>query len=158
PFMMQERRCYLPDDVMAAHGTSTQKLFDFNERGKVPDVVRDIVQALPPAPKTPSKHLRVMNKMIDLYLAQIEREGLDVFNPALSLPPRFLAARVALGGLLERIRCQPRIAISERALGEEFFASAAFFFSLDTLHGVSLVFEWREQSEIDIHRLEGFCL
>lgn len=96
PFMMRQRRCYLPDDLMATHGTSAQKLFDFNERGKLPDVVRDIIRALPPAPKLPSKHLRTMNRMTDLYLAQIERAGFDVFDASMATPPKFMALRCFL--------------------------------------------------------------
>lgn len=94
PYMTQQRRCYLPDDVMAAHGASAQRLFDFNERDKLPDVVRDIVHALPVASASSSKHLHKMNKITDLYLAQIERAGFDVFDKAMATPPRFMGLRL----------------------------------------------------------------
>lgn len=94
PFMTQQRRCYLPDDVMAAHGMSAQKLFDFNERDKLPDIVRDIIHALPAMSESSSKHLRMMHKMTALYLAQIERAGFDMFDPSMAVPPRLMGLRL----------------------------------------------------------------
>lgn len=94
PYMTQQRRCYLPDDVMRAHGTSAQKLFDFNERDKLPHIVRDIIHALPAAAPTSSKHLHKMNKMTALYLSQIEKARFDVFDQSMAVPPALLGLRL----------------------------------------------------------------
>jgi phytoene synthase len=94
PYMTQQRRCYLPDDVMAAHGTSAQKLFDFNERQKLPEVVRDIIRALPDAAPTSSKHLHKMNKMTALYISQIEKASFNVFDKSMAAPPALMGLRL----------------------------------------------------------------
>lgn len=96
PYHRAQRRCYLPGDVMAAHGLSAQKLFDFNQRETLPAVVEDIAAALPDIEKPASRHLRAMNKLSDLYLRQIEKTGFDVFQPVF-IPCK--AIRVALSSL-----------------------------------------------------------
>lgn len=94
PFMARQRRFYLPDDIMAAHNMASHRLFDFNERDKLPGVVKDIIAALPVAPKALPKHFKAMNKMSDLYLAQIKRAGFDVFDSSLMALPQFMALRI----------------------------------------------------------------
>lgn len=96
PYMMSQRRCYLPDDIMAAHNLSTQKIFDFDQRAALPAVVKDVVNALPVNAKVTGKYLRAMNKLTDLYLAQIERAGFDLFHLELVKPPAFKALRLLL--------------------------------------------------------------
>lgn len=101
PYMLRQRRCYLPDDVMAVHGTSAQKLFDFYEREKLPGVVKDIIKALPDVTKAHAPHLNVMNHLSSLYLAQIDNAAFDVFHDSLIQPPRLLALRVFLKNFVE---------------------------------------------------------
>lgn len=96
PYMLTQRRCYLPESVMALHGTSPQKMFDFRQKQQLPDVVRDIISVLPTVSKSSSRFLNSMNTLSDLYLAQIERAGFDVFNPALAAPPPLKALKVWL--------------------------------------------------------------
>ncbi len=92
--MLKQRRCYLPESVMNAHGISVQKFFDFNQKQKLPEIIKDVIAALPPAPDTRAKHLRRMNRLSDMYLRQIEQAGFDVFSPALLAPPRLKALRL----------------------------------------------------------------
>ncbi len=94
PYMLKNRRCYLPEDIMNAQGFSAQKLFDFNQKDKLPDVVKEIVEGLPPLEKSPVKYVRAMNALSDMYLSQIRRAGFDVFHPALQAPPAFKALRL----------------------------------------------------------------
>lgn len=95
-YMLPRRRCYLPNDVMEAHNLSVQKLFDFRQKDGLPHVVRDVVAALPDAPESSARHIRAMNKLSALYIAQIEKAGFDVFDSALGVPPLFKSLRVAL--------------------------------------------------------------
>ncbi len=96
PYMLTQRRCYLPESVMALHGTSSQKMFDFRQTQQLPEVIQEIISVLPTVSKSSSRFLNSMNTLTDLYLAQIEKTGFDVFSPALIAPPPLKALRVWL--------------------------------------------------------------
>lgn len=98
PYMLNQRRLMLPQDMLSKYNISEQKLFDFNEKENLPKVVMDIItsqnQLRYAATGVKSPFLKAMQKMSYLYRVQLESVQGDVFDSALHVPPRFMALRV----------------------------------------------------------------
>ena len=100
PYMRSQRRVMLPQDILAKNNLSPEKLCDFNKFEKVPDVIKEILDGINQfrydhsLPKT--RFFTTLKKMNDLYQTQIESLSYDAFNPALGVPPRFMALRLWL--------------------------------------------------------------
>lgn len=98
PFMRTQRCVMLPQDILAKHELSEQKLCDFNNFKKLPEVIKEILDGNDKfrndqsIPKT--RFLRAVRAMNSLYANKIESVHYDVFDPRLQIPPPFMALRV----------------------------------------------------------------
>lgn len=84
----------LPADILSRHGVSVQKIYDFNDKQGLPDVVRDVLARFPEKRNTQSGLLRRVNRLTEIYRRQIEKAGYDPYHPSLRVPPPFLALRL----------------------------------------------------------------
>lgn len=99
PYMLVQRRCYLPENILGEHGLSPQKLFDFNQKEKLPGIIQEVMSAKLPYRKSGVRLLDAMNKLCGLYEKQMIVCDYDVFHPSLLAPPAFKQLRVTLGSL-----------------------------------------------------------
>lgn len=98
PYMLNQRRLMLPQDILSKHEVSEQKLFDFNGKDKIPDVISDVLSQeggfrnAQVQPK--SRMMKGVVKSTCLYQQQIERCLGDVFDARMAQPPRFMSLRI----------------------------------------------------------------
>lgn len=84
----------LPADILARHGVSVQKIYDFNDKQSLPDVVQEVLTTLPEKRNAQSNLLRRAYRLTEIYRRQIEKAGYDPYHPSLRVPPPFLALRL----------------------------------------------------------------
>lgn len=94
PHFARERRCLLPEDLLAAHGQSVNKLYDGQLAPGLREVVRAVCAQRLEGMRTQSRILRAANALAMMYFRQIERAGHDVFDPKMAREPAFKALRV----------------------------------------------------------------
>ncbi len=92
--MVSERRCYLPDDILAKQNLSPQKLYDFNQKEKLPEIIKEVLESLSENQNARSSFLRAHTHVSHLYLRQLQKVNYDLFDPRLSAPPPFMALRL----------------------------------------------------------------
>lgn len=99
PVLLQQRRCYLPEDLIVQQDITVYDLYDGTGIAKLPPVAKAVATAaraeLSKLPATFPRPLRLMAKLTDLYLKQIEGAGCDLFAPRLQTPPPFKELRLA---------------------------------------------------------------
>lgn len=96
PHYVSSHRCMLPEDVLGASGITPQKLFDFNQKEKLPEVIEKIISSLTEIRNARSGILRAQNALVQLYAKQIRELGYDVYDPRMAIPPKFKEARIWL--------------------------------------------------------------
>ena len=94
PYMFNQRRLMLPSDILTKYELSEQKLFDFKQFEKLPEVIKEILREQNQFRNTSSKFLKAAQKVTKLYQTQIESVQYDVFDSRLTVQPRFMALRV----------------------------------------------------------------
>lgn len=94
PHYVSTRRCMLPEDVLQASGISVQKLFDFNQKSVLPDVIEKVMQGRTEIRNIRSRVLRAHYALADIYANQIRALGYNVYDPRMGLPPKFKEARL----------------------------------------------------------------
>ena len=98
PYMREQRRLMLPQNIMSKNNVSEQEFFDFNRFEKLPDVVIEAlggVKELRNASSVPkTRFLKAMLAMTILYEQQVRGASYDVFDPSLRLQPKFFALRL----------------------------------------------------------------
>jgi len=98
PYMLDQRRLMLPQDVLTKFDISEQKLFDFNDKKNLSQVVKEIIEHknifrnASIKPKT--SFARAVIAMSSLYKNQIGSVQMDLYDSRLSIPPRFMTLRV----------------------------------------------------------------
>lgn len=99
PVLLQQRRCYLPEDLIARQGMTVYDLYDGTGIKKLPPVAEAVTTAaraeLAALPQKLPKPLGLMAKLTDMYLKQIEGAGHDLLAPRLQMPPAFKELRLA---------------------------------------------------------------
>lgn len=95
PFHARQRRCYLPEDLMAKYGQSVNALYDLKPAEKLPELVRELggVYAHRLAPQ--NKFLKASHILSKIYYGQIKGAGFDMFSRRLAIEPPFKALRLA---------------------------------------------------------------
>jgi NADH dehydrogenase [ubiquinone] 1 alpha subcomplex assembly factor 6 len=96
PFMLAQHRCYLPSDLLAQKSLTPQKIIDFNHQKEIVDVIKTIVSSIHTYRKPQSAFLHRMQRMTNIYLKHLEKNGFNVFSPNFQALPPFLAFRLAL--------------------------------------------------------------
>ncbi len=94
PTMLSQRRVFIPQNMMKPHNLDETALLDFNQREKLPKIVEEIISLADFTVTPKSKFLKRMHKMTRLYVAQIKTDHYDVFDPNITIPPKFLALRL----------------------------------------------------------------
>lgn len=84
----------LPADILARHNVSLKKIYDFNDKQNLPDVIQEVLSALPKKRNAQSDLLRRVYRLTEIYGQQIEKAGYDPYHPSLRVPPPFLALRL----------------------------------------------------------------
>lgn len=97
--MLMHRRCYLPDAMLKDVNLSPQKLYDFNHKTEIFDVIKTLFTHIEGYEKPQSRLMRIHQRMSDIYLKQIKQNGFDVFSSKVQREPAFFALRVALSSL-----------------------------------------------------------
>ncbi len=90
PYMILQRRLMLPQDVLAQHEVSEQKLIDFNDLSKIPDIIKDVLNNNNQLQNAQSKFLKNVCAMTKTYERQIRQADYDVYNPVATSPKRFM--------------------------------------------------------------------
>lgn len=98
PRHVSQRRCMLPEDVLNNHGLSPQKIFDFNQKENLPDVVKEMILRLHDVKGLRSGLLRAYQRLSMMYGAQIRKADFDLFDPVLFKPLPFKALRLWVSG------------------------------------------------------------
>lgn len=97
PFHARQRRCYLPEDEMKAHGVTLRQLHDFlKPEAGLRDVVKAAAGHFVNDVKTGNRFLRAVNGLSRVYMKQLKRAGFDPFDARLAVPPYFKELRVYL--------------------------------------------------------------
>jgi phytoene synthase len=98
PYMFNQRRMMLPQDILSEHDMSEQKIFDFNKIENLPEVISEVLNTSEPYRNASSasnnRFLKAMRTMSFMYEEQIRGAGFDVLAPSMARPPKFLAFRV----------------------------------------------------------------
>lgn len=96
PHHLSQRRVFITQDILKTHELNETALLDFNQREKLPAIVKEILSLTNFTVAPRSKFLKRMQKMSFLYANQIKSVNYDIFDPRLTLPPKFLALRLLL--------------------------------------------------------------
>jgi len=98
PFHLNQRRLFIPQDVLVAHDVSLQKILDFNQFENLPNAVMDVLERLNSLegikPKT--RYMKAVQKTAKLYGGQLEKADGDFQNSEFSRDPSFKALRLFL--------------------------------------------------------------
>lgn len=99
PYHCAQRRCYLPEDMMAEADIRMDHFFDYKAAEALKSIVREIVAQIGEknTHKPPKGYMRATKVMSDLYLKQIKRADYNLFDSALSRPPAFFHLRFLWG-------------------------------------------------------------
>jgi len=98
PFHLNQRRLFIPQDVLLSHDVSLQKILDFNKIENLPKAVMDVLNRLDEfqiiKPKT--RYMRKVQKTAMLYHVQLKKAGGDFQNPLFNKEPAFKALKLFL--------------------------------------------------------------
>lgn len=110
PAHARQRRCYLPESLLADEGVSVDGVYDGSARDKLAPIVEKVVNAariqLAGTGNLP-KPLDLMKKLTEIYLDQIEAAGYNVFSPKLSVPPLMRGLKLIFVSLFNTGRKKP---------------------------------------------------
>lgn len=97
PLHLRQRRCYLPEDLLHKAETNPHMLYDGKGLEKLKPVVAGVAglarRNLALIPRKPG-HLRLLKKMSEMHLAQIEKADFNLFDPLLHHQPPLFALRL----------------------------------------------------------------
>ncbi len=96
PFMLSERRFYLPEEWLFEKGLSVQKVIDSNQKDVVLDAVRRVSGSVSPYRKPKNRFLSVQQRMTNIWLKKLEKNGFDVFDGHNHALPSFFGLRLLL--------------------------------------------------------------
>ena len=96
PLMLRQRRCLLPDDLLRAKNLSPQKIWDFNHKEEIVEIVEKILECVTPYRNPESRFLKIQQAMTLIYLNKIRKIDFDVFSVAMQVPPALFALRLTL--------------------------------------------------------------
>lgn len=94
PHYVSAHRCILPEDVLGVSGITVQKLFDFNQKSALPEVIEKVMESVSEIRNIRSRVLRAHNALAQLYANQIRSLNYDVYDPRMAMPPKFKEVRV----------------------------------------------------------------
>ena len=102
PYMLSRRQNMLPQDILDKNNLTSQKLFDFKEKDKLPDIIKEILNAekdfrYDGCGYNAPKFLKKISQMTALYEAQIKKVDYDLFAPKMTMTPKCMALRLWLG-------------------------------------------------------------
>ncbi len=96
PLMLSRGCCLIPQDLLADHGLTSQKIIDFNHQKQVVKILKIIEMRVSPYRKPSTLLLKKMQRMTAIYMNHLKRNHFDVFSPMGQAQPAFLALRLAL--------------------------------------------------------------
>ncbi len=89
-----ERRCMIPSDILGRYNLSPQKLYDFNQKQALPDILKEIAESLKENHNAQSSLLKAHTAVSHLYLRQLQKCSFDLYDPRLRAPLPFMALRL----------------------------------------------------------------
>ncbi len=96
PYMLSHRRCLLPQDALISLNLTPQKLFDFNHKSEIIQILQ-LIQPLTDSYRKPKNvTLRKLLKFSQIYLKQLRKYEFDVFRAECQAEPPFLALRLLM--------------------------------------------------------------
>ena len=103
PYMLLQGRVLLPSQVLQEFNLNEKKLIDFNEKEKLPQIIKCIVEDKKyfqndSCGKNKPKFMRKISHMTAIYKSQLSSVEYDVFNPRMGVTPKFMALRLWLKG------------------------------------------------------------
>jgi NADH dehydrogenase [ubiquinone] 1 alpha subcomplex assembly factor 6 len=97
PFHAQQRRCYLPEDLMKKHNVTLTQMYDFMKpEAGLRDVVKEIAAQFVPGARPDSRLLKATQVLAEIYMRQIRRRKYDIWSPKMAVSPAFKALRLTL--------------------------------------------------------------
>jgi len=93
----QQRRCYLPQDLMTEHDVYLNQLYALKEQGGLRSVVKAVADQFVDGVQCDDRYLKTSQKLSALYIKQLKRLDYNVFHPRANLPPAFKALRLYIG-------------------------------------------------------------
>lgn len=99
PYHGNQRRCFLPENLMEKHGVRPSKLYEGKMLEGVPHIVEELCAHIVQKIRPSNKFLRASQALSMVYLRQIKAAGYDPFAAKVALPPAFKELRVFLGAL-----------------------------------------------------------
>lgn len=94
PYLFNQGRVMLPQEVLSAHQLGASKILDTDCRESLPLVIKDCLQHITWEGNPRSKYLKSIQKLSQMYHAQIVRCDYDVFHPKMLTPPACMALRL----------------------------------------------------------------
>jgi phytoene synthase len=94
PHYVSSHRCMLPEDILGESGIAVQKLYDFNQKENLPEVIDKVISRVTEIRNVRSRVLRAYNALTQLYANQIRALDCNVYDPRMALPPKFKEARL----------------------------------------------------------------
>lgn len=97
PSHAQQRRCYLPEDLMNTYEVRLNQLYELKPGGGLIQVVDKIVDNFVDKVRADNKFLKASQTLGRIYVRQIKRLGGDVFHPRAQIQPFLKEIRVIWG-------------------------------------------------------------
>ena len=94
PFFGNQRRCYLPEDLMQDHGVRPSKLYEGKDIEGVSKIVETLSSHIVQELKPSNKFLRGTQTLAMIYLKQLQSSGYDPFSSRMAVPPAFKEIRI----------------------------------------------------------------
>lgn len=99
PFLGNQRRCLLPEDLMEKYGVKPSKLYEGKDLDGVPNIVETLCEHIVSDIRPANKFLRAMQTLSMIYLKQIRRADYDPFSSKAAAPPAFKEFRILINQL-----------------------------------------------------------
>lgn len=97
PYHAQQRRCYLPQDLLDQFEVRPSWLYEIKEQAGLMDVVRLVADEFTHDLKPDNIFLRKSNVLARIYMRQLYKCGCNPLDPRLSRPPAFKVLRLLFG-------------------------------------------------------------
>lgn len=94
PHYVSTHRCMLPEGLLKGVELSPQKLFDFNQKEKLPKVIKEVMSEITEIRNVQSRLLHAHSALVRLYANQIIALHYDVYDPRMAIPPKFKELRL----------------------------------------------------------------